>query len=536
MSKKKKKNTNKVKKTNQTEKNNSIQKNQKKNEEKEQLALIVVNQNRGLISNLNKEILKKVAKKLSLAVIGTISIAYIFGMIFVATSVFYVSHLQNGLIQRGVYVNGISVSDLTAEQALDSINSQLNATIPEYIILRYRNEVYKLNLKELEIKFDTENAVQDAYDIGRTKNVVKDLMDYAEVITNTVNIESELKYNEEILNSCLVNLSEQLPDKVQEYSYYIENDKLVINKGKNGVAINQEGLKNTILEHLKNRNYDEIEIPTFETLPQPINLQAIHDEIYTEPKDAYYTENPFTIYEQVIGKDFDIQNAQNMLNTNPGMEQYTILLNLTNPSVFVKDLNVFPDMLSTFSTNYVNNPNRTTNLRLAAGKINGTVLMPGETFSFNKIVGERTIAAGYKNAAIFVNGQVEDGLAGGICQISSTLYDAVVGANLEIMERHNHSKLTSYLPGGKDATVVWGAYDFKFKNNREYPIKIEMSVENGKATANIYGIKTNEEYDITIEAYRAGAAGVYSVYNSYKVYRRDGIEVNREFLSRDLYK
>lgn len=533
MSKKKKKNT---RKTNKIEKKNSTQKNLKENVQKEQMALVVVNQNRNLIANSSKEILKKVAKKLSLAVIGTLSIAYILGMIFVATSVFYVSHLQNGLIQRGVYVNGISISDLTTEQALNSINNQLNGTIPEYIILKYENEVYQLNLKELEIQFDTENAVQDAYDIGRTKNVVRDLMDYAEVVTNTVNIESELIYNDEKLNIYISSLSDQLPDKVQEFSYYIENDKLIINKGKNGVAINEEALKGTVLEHLKNRKYDEIEIPTFETLPKPINLQEIHDEIYIEPQNAYYVENPFEIHEQIIGKDFDIQNAQNIIDTNPDLEKYIITLNLTNPDIFVKDLNIFPDMLSTFSTNYVNNPNRTTNLRLAAEKINGTVLMPGETFSFNKIVGERTISAGYKNAAIFVNGQVEDGLAGGICQISSTLYDAVIGANLEVLERHNHSKLTSYLPGGKDATVVWGAYDFKFKNNREYPIKIDMSVENGKATANIYGIKSSEEYDITIEAYRAGVAGVYSVYNSYKVYKRDGIEVNREFLSRDLYK
>ena len=149
--------------------------------------------------------------------------------------------------------------------------------------------------------------------------------------------------------------------------------------------------------------------------------------------------------------------------------------------------------------------------------------MPGETFSFNDVVGERTIAAGYKNAAIFVNGQVEDGLAGGICQVSSTLYDAVVGANLQITERHNHSKLTSYLPGGKDATVVWGRYDFQFTNNRQYPIKIEMSVQNGVATAIIYGIKSSEEYEINIESQRVGTAGSYTVYNAYKVYCQNGV-------------
>ena len=216
------------------------------------------------------------------------------------------------------------------------------------------------------------------------------------------------------------------------------------------------------------------------------------------------TENPFEIHEQVIGVDFDVEEVQKNLDIIPKNEPYKIKLKFTNPNIFVKDLNIFPHQLSTFSTNYVNNPSRTTNLRIAVSKINGTILMPGEKFSFNQVVGERTIAAGYKNAAIFVNGQVEDGLAGGICQISSTLYDAVIAANLQITERHNHSLLTSYLPGGKDATVVWGRYDFQFVNNREYPIKIEMTVQNGVATAAVYGIRSNQEYEITIESHFVG--------------------------------
>ena len=124
----------------------------------------------------------------------------------------------------------------------------------------------------------------------------------------------------------------------------------------------------------------------------------------------------------------------------------------------------FPDTLSEFSTRYAaSNVNRTTNLRLAANQINGTVLMRGETFSYNDGVGERTIAAGYKEAPIYVSGRVEDGLGGGICQITTTLYNAAVFANLEIVERTNHQFVPSYVGAGRDATVVYGAIDFKFK-------------------------------------------------------------------------
>ena len=367
--------------------------------------------------------------------------------------------------------------------------------------MKYKDTTYRISLQELGVNFDVDTAVQNAYEIGRTQNVVKDLWDYANAISHSVNINASLQYNQDVLDICIEKLSEELPDKVQEYSYKIEKDKLIINRGKAGVDLNKEQLKNIIIENISNRNYDQIiEIPIFETFPKDIDLAQIHNSVYLEPKDAYVTENPLEIHEQIIGIDFNIEDAQNILDSDVNQEQYKINLILTNPNVFVKDLNIYNDELSEFSTHYVNNPNRTTNLIIASSKINETVVMPGETFSFNDIVGERTVAAGYKNAAIFVNGQVEDGLAGGICQVSSTLYNAVVGANLEISERHNHSKLTSYLPGGKDATVVWGLYDFQFVNNRVYPIKIEMDVQGGIITARIYGIKSNDEYEITIEA------------------------------------
>ncbi len=390
------------------------------------------------------------------------------------------------------------------EDAINELSNCLNDTVPQELILQYEEQKYRINLQELEVQFDIEGAIQKAYSIGRTQNVVKDLWEYAKTLNDTVNIEPNLLYEEEILNEMLRNLQEQLP-KVQEYDYFIENDELLINRGKSGVGLHLEELKNKILENLRDRRFDEeIQIPTYEILPKEIDLQAIHSKIYQEPRDAYVTENPFEIHEQVIGVDFDVEEVQKNLDIIPKNEPYKIKLKFTNPNIFVKDLNIFPHQLSTFSTNYVNNPSRTTNLRIAASKINGTILMPGEKFSFNQVVGERTIAAGYKNAAIFVNGQVEDGLAGGICQISSTLYDAVIAANLQITERHNHSLLTSYLPGGKDATVVWGRYDFQFVNNREYPIKIEMTIQNGVATAAVYGIRSNQEYEITIESHFVG--------------------------------
>ena len=197
----------------------------------------------------------------------------------------------------------------------------------------------------------------------------------------------------------------------------------------------------------------------------------------------------------------------------------------------------FPDLLGEFSTRYsVSDRDRTTNLRLAANKVNGTVLMPGETFSYNTVVGERTIAAGYKEAPIYVSGQVVDGLGGGICQISSTIYNAVVYANLDIVERSNHQFVPSYVTASRDATVVYGSLDFKFKNNRNYPIKILVTVSNGVADCKIYGLKQDNDYDVQISSYETGrtATAIYS--EAYKILKRNGQVVDKVLLSKDTYK
>lgn len=145
---------------------------------------------------------------------------------------------------------------------------------------------------------------------------------------------------------------------------------------------------------------------------------------------------------------------------------------------------------------------------------------------------------GYKYASIFSDGQVTDGLAGGICQISSTLYNSVIFANLEITSRRNHMFVPSYVTGGRDATVVYGSTDFKFKNSRTYPIKIVSSVANGVATVSIYGYKNNNdpEYEISIESKLVKTTSTSLVYDAYKIYKQNGVVVNSEKLSRDTYK
>lgn len=144
--------------------------------------------------------------------------------------------------------------------------------------------------------------------------------------------------------------------------------------------------------------------------------------------------------------------------------------------------------LAYFTTWY--NPgevDRSHNLAMAAAAINTQVVSPGQSFSFNKTVGRRTFENGYRDAMVIVGGKFEPGVGGGICQVSSTLYNAVLLAGLDIVERHNHALAVAYVPLGLDATVAYGLQDFKFKNNTDHPIYLQASAGGGRLTVRVYG-------------------------------------------------
>ena len=147
----------------------------------------------------------------------------------------------------------------------------------------------------------------------------------------------------------------------------------------------------------------------------------------------------------------------------------------------------FSNVYSTYCSYYVNNKDRTTNLKIASKKINGTIIQPGETFDFNKVVGSRTSSKGYKKAHVFTGGDgVAMGLAGGICQVASTTFNAALLANVQIVERHQHSQRVSYVPLGRDAAISGNVQNFKWKNNTKYAIKVGMTVKGGKITCTFY--------------------------------------------------
>ena len=426
-------------------------------------------------------------KKIIISVIIVILVALIFSTVFALTNI------NNEKIISGVTIKGVEVSGLTKEEAIAKLETVYSEKINNNIMLQYEELESELNPTLMEVNYDIEKAVNEAYSLGRDGNIFTNNYNILGTLIAKRDYDVNMTMNEETTKQTINDIGSNLPGIMIESSYSVEDDELIITRGKEGVVISTDTLLSEVKEMLNDIHETEniIEIPVETKTPQEIDVDKIHSEVYQEPQDAYYTKDPFTVYPEVEGIDFDVEKAKEMIAAEV-KDEYVIDLIITKPEVTIEDIGTeaFPDRLSTFSTRYdASDKDRTTNLVLACKKLNGKVIMPGETFSYNAALGPRTYAAGYRNGKIYENGQVVDGLGGGICQISSTLYNAALMSDMEIVERRNHQFVTSYVNAGRDATVVYGLTDFRFKNTRTYPVRLVASAKGGVATVSIYGIK-----------------------------------------------
>ena len=447
---------------------------------------------------------KRLTKKIKIETTTIIAIsAIIIIAVMIFSVIFAILNIDNNNIINGIKIEGIDVSGLSKEEAKTKIEAVYNEKKQKDITLKYKDFETTLSQDILETNYDIEKAVSQAMATGKSGNIITNNYNILFALMGKKNIKIDMTINEEQTEKEIEDIQTNLPETIEEPDYYIEDNKLIITPGKAGLKISTENLINKIKNSLKSMTTNEqyIEIPVEKAWPNKIDIEQIHNEIYKEVQDAYLTRNPITIHPEVEGIDFDIEEAKKILEEDK--EKYEIPLKITKPSITTIDLGseAFPNKLSTYTTRYDGgDENRSTNLEIACEKINEKIILPGETFSYNKTLGARTTSAGYKTAKVYENGAVVDGIGGGICQISSTLYNAVLKSNLEIVERRNHQFITSYVPEGRDATVAYGVTDFKFKNNRKYAIKIKATASNGVATIDIYGIKEDTEYQITFDS------------------------------------
>lgn len=470
-----------------------------------------------------------------------IFIGALFLILFLLLAGFTIYNLNNSkVIAKGVSIYGIDVSGKTKDEAIKSLSSTFEKLQSSDIKLVSKDYETALNPSEINLKYDINSAVNYAFSVGKTGKILKDDYVTFSAMMNGVEIKPMYSLDEKSLITALDKLSKEIPNPVVESSYYIEDSTLIITKGSDGFVVDSAKTSIDINNKIQDFSYltEPIELTLKKQSPKEVNLDEIYKEVHKEAKDAYYTKNPFVVHPAENGVDFKISLEEAKKKLAESDKECKIALKTVYPKVTTNMIGkeAFPDLLGEFSTHYVSNPSRTTNLRLAANKINGTVLLPGETFSYNKVVGARTIAAGYKNAAIYQNGEVVDGLGGGICQISTTLFNAALFANLEIVELHNHQFVPSYVGAGRDATVVYGAKDFKFKNSRKNAIKLECSVSGGIARFRIFGVKEDTEYNVKVNASITSQTDSYIKSVTYRTLYLDGKQVKKEKIYNCTYK
>lgn len=436
-------------------------------------------------------------------------------IIILSFSIFICFNKINSKVYKNIYVlnnnvSGYSYDDL--KKLFQELNNkELNKKIS---VIQDSEEIYSFIEGDIELKINENVSIDKVLSYGRKGNIFKQSVDILKALVKNKNIEVEYTYNKEKLDEILKNIDLSIKDRTEDTKYNIdeENKKLVITIGKTGNGIEIEKEENKIIELIKSEYYNndtdnKIVLDIIKKYPEKLNEEEVYKNVKKEPQDAYIdrSNGGVKLVSEKIGFDLDIGKLKEKLNsqeTEIEGNKIEIELKVIEPKVKFDDLGaeLFRDKLSGYTTYF--DPGqyaRANNLKIALEAMNNKILMPGEVYSYNDTIGDTTYEKGYMAAATFKGGTTVNEVGGGICQTVSTLYNVVLMANLEIVERHQHGLPVGYVEPSRDATVYSPYLDFKFKNTRQNPIKIVTSYSNsGNLNVSIYGIKEKEEYDVEI--------------------------------------
>jgi len=423
----------------------------------------------------------------------------------------YKEYLARDVIYPGVFVDGIYVGGMTPDEALAALGDEDAASASFSIAISIGDKVWTLDNTNVSAHRDINSALLKAYAYGRQ---------------NTTDILSTQKtpFRERI--DTVVALRSAYADVQSQQAY----DYATI-----------QGVINEIVDYVTRDPVDS-EIVSFDFNTRTFTFSDDQPGVTIDGE---------ALYNQVIG----------LLQQGVTKRSITVSPTLTLPTVTREDLEATFQLVAAFTTKTTSDSNRNNNINVACQTINGTVLLPDETFSFNGTVGERTAARGYREAGAISGGELVKEIGGGICQVSSTLFNAVARANLEIVSRSPHAWPSTYVNKGEDATVNWPSLDFKFKNNTDTPIFIITYYKDRYCTAEIWGKTLGENVTIDLSStitktIEPSTAVIYIqnpelpvgtseetvkmrigyVVDTYKVWYQNDVEFKREYLHTSTYK
>ena len=417
-------------------------------------------------------------------------------------------YLSNGTITGQIFVAGVNLDGMKKYDAIRAVRTAAGSTIG------------KTDL-QITVSGDTVIIPADCVSTPDVTAVVEKAYAYSrehgESASDTpyiVDLEPFLSVDKKKITDILQALAEKYSTELKQSTFEVLGDaptaeqieagtdlqKLVIHIGTPECVISTEDLYRQVMDAYS-RNVFSIAAKCDLTEPDAVDLTKISEQYCVAPVDACWDANTSDIIGGTPGFGFDPDTVAKQISEAAYGDTVEIPFVKLVPAVTRESLSetMFQDILGTFTANHTSDKNRLTNLELACAAINGMVLEPGQVFSYNQALGERTAARGYKPGASYSGNETVYTIGGGICQISSSLYYCALCADLEIISRDNHRFAPNYMPLGTDATVNWGTLDFRFKNNTGKPIRIEASATPKTTTVTIRG--TDEKaYYVEIES------------------------------------
>ena len=434
------------------------------------------------------------------AVIAVITIvvlllaAAVAGMLYVGTQ---------ETVFPNVYVDGVPLAGMTQDEAtaaLQSAGYEAGVDNVRAEIALPNDTTLVITGEEAGMRLDASEAAERAYSIGRDTGIFDACLTYVKGFVGT---KTELDAgdigapDEAVIRAKAQPLVSAINSDMGGSAYEMTATTIELYKGAGGILASLDEVCALTSETLMRSLRDKTPATAEYTMPEEtsdggVDFNALHASIYKEAVPSIYDPETLAATDSVIGVSFDVEAARASYAAAATGELVVISLVFTEPEVTSDDLSdlLFRDVLSQNKTYIDGSSNRLNNVTLAASIVNGTVLNPGDIFSYNGVVGKRTAEGGFKSAGAYVGGRTVQEIGGGICQVSSALYDCTLYAELEVVERRNHQFTVAYLPLGNDATVNWGTTDYKFKNNTDYPIRIETETDGRNMIVRFVGTKT----------------------------------------------
>ena len=411
-----------------------------------------------------------------------------------------------------VSISGLDVSGMTQDQAADALKNALAEESGDPITLNISCEGWSGQLSAADLAVDQEATVQAAMQAGEGPFLARGGQYLAHLLGAGSQVELALQDQQPALTTLLEDMERQVGDVTMAH-WQVSGQTLELTKGVTGLAADEEQAVQLLHQALdqgfaqkfgqgeQNVTVD-VDLPVTQTPPQEPDFDTVHQDVYTEPKDAALDGTTHEIVAESVGLDFDPAQLKAAYDQAGEGETVSIPLTVTQPKETKASLSakLFRDLLGKGTTKVGGSAARKNNVALSAKACNGVILLPGEVFSYNGTTGSRSADKGYQAAPVYVGGASTDEVGGGICQTSSTIYYAVLHTTLEVVERRSHMYNTGYVPAGMDATVYYGSTDFRFKNNTNYPVKI-----------------VTESYDqggsryLTVKLYGTNETGTYAV-------------------------